>query len=195
MRSTVCVFALLSTLSACAPAGYHYETGSFTPTPNDPCWRKEFVSTGGLSWVNSSVGKANGVPSQVKAITDPAQADSIQLSSIGLNPYANVGGTALACHVTLNFVDGTNDGGVLTMSDPGAYAPIQVFWLSDEAIALQRAAADRLTTSKNLLVKPDLATPAIQRCVGRQTALGAGEQFPGQLWAACSDKLGVKGDK
>jgi hypothetical protein len=24
-----------------APPGYHYELGSNTPTPNDPCWRDE----------------------------------------------------------------------------------------------------------------------------------------------------------
>lgn len=37
---------------------------------------------------------------------------------------------------------------------------------------------------------PDLKTPAIQACVGRAYALGAGEQFPYQLGAACAQKNG-----
>jgi hypothetical protein len=173
-------------IAQCAPRGYHYETGSLTPTPNDVCQRKELVSQGAISWINSSVGHTMGVSSQVYSINDLASADRIQLASIGLQFNSNAG--SILCHATLTFTSGASESGVLSMYDPGAYAPVQIEWVTDTAIAGRRAEVDRLRTSGNLLVKPDLTTPSIQKCVGRSTALGFGEQFPGQLWAACADK-------
>ena len=87
----------------------------------------------------------------------------------------------------LTFVSGGEASGIYSMIDPGNYAQLQVEWISDESIAAELARRNRLATAKNLYVKPDLSNPAIQRCVGRAVALGVGEQFPGQLWAACAD--------
>lgn len=185
--SRVAVVILLCSLSAgCAPAGYHYEAGGFTPVPNDPCQRPAVTSVGGVSWLNSSIGHAEGVPRQVGAIRNAVSADRLALASIGLR--FNTSEASLLCHATLIFRDKSAESGVLSISNPGTYAPLQIEWLSDTAIAARRARVDRLATSKNLFVKPDLTNPAIQACVGRATALGAGEQFPGQLWAACSAK-------
>lgn len=182
------VFLLLLTLDGCAPAGYHYEAGSFTPTPNDPCWRPEVTSPGAVTWLNSTIGHPNGVPSRVIAISNAVSADRIQLSGLGYRFPSEAG--AVVCHAVLTFTDSSRESGVVSLYDPGRYAPLQVEWVPDTAIARHLADADRLRTSKSLLVKPDLTTPAIQQCVGEDTALGHGEQFPGQAWAACAHKLG-----
>ena len=183
-----CVLLFCSVITGCAQPGYHYDAGSFTPAPNDPCMRKEMTTPGAVSWLNGTVGRPHGVPVQVESISDLASADPIQLSSIGLRFNSN-GGSVL-CHATLTFTNRGSESGVVSMNSPGAYAPVQVEWMSDMAIATRRAETDGLRSAKNLLVKPDLITPSIQQCVGRETALGAGEEFPGQLWAACAAKTG-----
>ncbi len=177
----------LALLSACAPPGYHYKTGGFTQIPNDPCvrWSSTLNSAGTLSKLNATVGKEGGVPSEVESIADLAAPDTIQLASVGITMPLTYS-ESLWCHVTLNFTNHTSDSGMLEIAYPGKYAALQISWISDEEIAKARAKTDRLYTSKNLLVKPDLTTPEIQRCVGRRTALGQGEDFPGQLWAACA---------
>jgi hypothetical protein len=171
-----------------APTGYHYDPGSYVISPNDACWREELVSPGGLASVNASAGKPNGVSKQVVGMTDLATADSIQLASIGIH-LPSFGEASISCHVTLRFNDGGTAGGIISFTNPGQYAPIQVSWISDLDIAAMRAKQDGLRISTKLYVKPNLTDPAIQACVGRETALGAGEQFPGQLWAGCADKL------
>lgn len=180
---------LTASLGACAQPGYHYDVGGFTQIPNDPCWRQEMKSPGAISLVNASVGHPDGVPSKVSSISDLTSPDYVQLSGVGIR--LNSSASSISCHVTLNFTDGTDGSGLLSIDNPGAYATIQVAWIPDEAIAERLAASDHLRTSKNLLVSPDLKNPAIQRCVGRQTALGASEEFAGQLWIACADKLGL----
>lgn len=171
-----------------APPGYHYEAGSYVITPNDPCWREELASPGAVEKVNSSVGKKSGTPKPVTALVDLVSPDNIQMASIGLR-LPSFGQASFSCHVTLKFQDGSSSAGIVSMVDPGQYASIQVSWISDIDIAAARAKRDRLQTATNLYVKPDLSNPEIQACVGRETALGAGEQFPGQLWAACAAKL------
>lgn len=170
-----------------APPGYRYETGSAVISPIDPCWREEVASAGAISQVNASVGKKDGVTAQVVAITDLASTDSIQLSLIGIRLPSSP--SSVSCHVMLAFANGKSESGILTFNDPGQYAPLQVTWISDFTIAARRAQSDRLATATHLLVKPDLTSPAIQLCVGRKTALGAGEQFPGQLWVACAEEV------
>ena len=168
-----------------APQGYHYETGSEIITPNDPCWRDEMASPGAVKNVNDSVGKKNGIPKPIVALVELASADSIQLASVGIQ-LPRFGQASVSCHVTLKFTDGGTSAGVVSINDPGQFAPLQVSWISDLDIAAARAKTDRLRTATNLYVKPNLIDPAIQACVGRATALGTGEQFPGQLWAACA---------
>ena len=170
-----------------APAGYHYETGSSVITPNDPCWKDEMVSPGAISNLNASVAKKDGVPKQVVSMTNLASPDNIQLASIGIR-LPTFGQASIACHVTLKFADGNAATGIISINDPGQYAALQVSWISDLDIAAARAKVDRLRTATTLYVKPNLTDPTIQACVGRDTALGIGEQFPGQLWAACAAK-------
>lgn len=187
---TLSVFGAIAAVPASAqmaPPGYHYEPGSYTLTPNDPCWRPELVSPGAIQNVNASIGKKDGVPAHVTAMTDLATAEPVSMSSIGFRLPGDAG--SLSCHVTLHFENGTADSGVLTISDPGQYAPLQITWIPDTKIAAQLARIDQLRTRKSLLVVPDLKTPAIQVCVGRAMALGGSEQFPGQLWAACADRI------
>ena len=168
------------------PPGFHFDPDTCAVLPNDPCMRSELVSTGAIQNLNATRGRPNGVPFQVASVKEPASVDLVALS------VANIRfrGDAITCHETLVSVSGTEEGGVVSFFDPGQYAPIQVSWLSDSAIAHALADVDRLETASNLYVKPDLATPAIQQCVGKRLALGGGEQFPGQLWAACSAGLG-----
>jgi hypothetical protein len=182
-----CVLMLCTVVAGCAQPGYHYDAGSFTPAPNDPCMRKELTTPGAVSWLNGTIGRANGVPSQVESISNLASADRIQLASIGLRFSSNAG--SVLCHATLAFTNHSSESGVVSMDDPGAYAPLQVEWMSDVAIAARRAETDQLRSARHLLVKPDLTTPSIQQCVGGKTALGVGEQFPGQLWAACAAEI------
>lgn len=187
----IAIGAMLGLSAGCAPMGYHYDVGSLTPTPNDACQRPEVSSSGAISILNSSIGQNSGIPGRVTEITSMASADPAQLSALGIR--LGSGSNSVVCHATLRLVNGQSKGGVVAFTDPGAYAPVQVEWLSDADIAAKRAAADGLRSpGKKLYVQPDLATPAIQECVGGQTALGAGEQYPGQLWAACSARAGAK---
>jgi poly(3-hydroxybutyrate) depolymerase len=189
MRKLALMIMLAGTAAGCAPAGYHYDAGSFTPTPNDVCQRPEMSSAGAISIANATVGAKTGIPRPVAAMKDFASADHAQLATLGLR--FNTDARSVLCHATLLFPDGTSQGGVLSMYDPGAYAAVQLEWVSDLDIAARRASADGLRSGRTLYVKPDLVTPAIQQCVGRETALGVGEEFPGQLWAACASKRGA----
>lgn len=190
MRAAFAV-AVAAALAGCAPSGFHYDAGSFTPAPNDECQRAEMTSPGAISILNASVGERHGASSKVTAIDGLQSADTIQLSLIGIRPSQT--SNSVFCHATLHYVDGRSKGGVLSLSDPGAYAQVQVEWIDDTEIATKRSEADGLRSGRKLYVQPDLSTPAIQECVGRRTALGVGEEFPGQLWAACAAQ--AKGDR
>ncbi len=172
-----------------APPGYHYDRMGLQP--NDLCWDPAFASPGDVANVNRSVGKPNGVPAPVVSINDLATASPIAMSVIGISLIGKdplTGG--IACHVTLRFANGKTRGGVLSLDDPGEYAPLLIQWISDATIAGELARVDQLRTSKHLLVVPDLKSPSIQACVARAFSLGADEQFPGQLWAACAQANG-----
>jgi len=188
MRSILFCLLFELCLAACSSAGYHYE--GITQVSDDPCvkWSDALNSAVALSKLNATVGKKGGVPGEIVSVKDLAAPDTIELASVGITePYPVMG--SIWCHVTLNFSDHSNAGGMLDVADPGKYAPLQIAWISDEEIAKARARRYQLDTATYLLVKPDLTTPEVQRCVGRRTALGqAVEEFPGQLWAACADK-------
>jgi hypothetical protein len=167
-----------------APPGYQYEAGSRVISPIDPCWREEMVSAAALEKVNASVSKPDGAPMRAVQLVDMFSPDLGALSGWGIRPkYA--GASAISCHVTLVTADGGLIGGMLTFYDPGQYAPLQVAWISDRALAAQIARYDGLATARNLYFKPDLVTPGTQECVGRAAAKGRYEAFAGQLWAAC----------
>ena len=168
-----------------APPGYFYPPGNCKYIPVDPCQRKPMFSAGTMTWMNSSVGKAKGLTAEVAKIVESTSPDRDQLSLLGLTFGTTQ--SSIVCHQVVEFKTGQRQGGVLSIDDPGAYAPLQITWMRDSEIALLLAKSDRLGTRKDLLVRADVQTPAIQECVGRQTALGIGEQFPGQLWAACAD--------
>jgi hypothetical protein len=191
MRS-ISLLTLLPILlfAGCASPGYHYETGSFKQVPDDICMREDLGSSGGISWLNSSIGTPSGVPAQVISITDRVSPSIVRLSSLGYR-FPSTPNSVL-CHVTLTYANGAVEGGVLSLVDPGQYAKIQIQWIPDAKIAATLASRNQLRTAKSLLVRPDLDNPEIQRCVGKETALGRSEQFPGQTWAACADKLGLK---
>ena len=181
--------SLLLVLFGCAAPGYHYEVGSFTQTPNDVCWKKELQSPQAIEKINNTVGQSHGIPEKIYSFSDPNTVDYSSLSS--LNIQFDSGAESIACHVVLHFVDGRVASGVLAITDPGEYAPLQIHWLDDAVIAARLAVQDRLQDAQHLYVKPNLTDIRIQRCVGAQVALGGGEQYAGQLWAACADKLGI----
>jgi len=187
VREILLVSLLVPVLVSCAQPGYHYETGSFTAEPDDLCQNAAMSSPGAIAWLNTSTGDPLGVPGRVVSIGDLRSPDLIRLASIHYR--FSVDNKSMNCHATLSLEGGGYTSGVLTVTNPGAYAPMQVKWLPDEMIAARLAVVDGLTTGKKLLVVPDLDSPEIQKCVGRQTALGMGEEFPGQAWAVCKDKL------
>ncbi|MEJ0026754.1 MAG: hypothetical protein WDN01_12065 [Rhizomicrobium sp.] len=183
MRSVLLV-AVYFLLMACAGPGRHYEPGQFfSTTPNDPCQRVEMTSAGALQWLNASVGKTNGIPKRARAIYDLSSADPVALSSVSIRLPSDAG--SVSCQATVVFEDNTADAGVLSVSNPGDYAPIQVQWISDAEIASNLADNDRRVPTP--LFTPDLKTVRVQRCVGRAVARGIGEDFAWQLWAKCAD--------
>jgi hypothetical protein len=143
-----------------APAGYHYEVGSYVITPNDPCWRDEMASPGAVANVNASVGKTGGAPKPITALLDLASPDNIQLASVGIR-LPSFGQASISCHVTLRFSDASTSAGIMSVNDPGQYAPLQVSWISDLDIAAARAKTDRLRSATNLYVKPAAAPRSV----------------------------------
>jgi hypothetical protein len=175
---------------ATAPPGYHYESEG-TPVPNDPCWLPPMASAGAVAHLNRTLSKPQGVPRRVLSINDLASVSPNSLPSIGLGLVGwdtEQGG--IACHVTLRFQNNSTQSGVLSMYNPGEYATLRVQWIPDTTIARRLADYDRLRNRKALAVVPNLKNAGIQTCVGRAFALGAQEQFPGQLWAACAQRNG-----
>jgi hypothetical protein len=168
-----------------APPGYFYPQGNCKYIAVDPCRRKQMFQAGTRQWLNSPGMKPRPFASPVATIIESLSVDRGELGAIGLQFTAAE--SSMVCHQILEFADGRRQGGIISIEDPGAYAALQLTWTSDADIAIQRAKVDRLSTRKDLLVKVDLKTIAIQDCVGRETALGASEQFAGQLWAACAD--------
>jgi hypothetical protein len=171
-----------------APPGYQYEVDSYVISPTDACWREEMFTPGAVGTLNASVGKEGGLPKRIDRVDDLASPDGVRLASVGVR-LPRFGQASISCHATLHFSDGSSSGGIFTINDPGKYAELQVAWISDLDIAAARARSSNLQTATNLYVKPNLTDPRIQACVGRETALGAGEEFRGQLWVACADKL------
>ena len=140
---------------------------------------------GTRQWLNSPGMKPKPFALPVATIIESLSVDRGELGSIGLQFTAAQ--SSMVCHQVLEFADGHRQSGIVSIEDPGVYAAPQLSWTSDEEIASLRALGDRLSTRKDLLVTIDLKTVSVQECVGRETALGVGEQFPGQLWAACAD--------
>jgi hypothetical protein len=172
-------------IAGCAPPGYHYD--GLAVAPNDPCWLPEFRAPPAIAWVNTTLGRPNGVPYRVASISNLNQASVSSLASVGMH-FIPGGSRSSLCHVELTFVSGKSDSGVLSIFYPGEYADLQIEWVSDTKIAAALAKLDGLQSARNLFVKPDLKTPSVQQCVGRAVALDlAPEQFPGQLWAKCAD--------
>jgi hypothetical protein len=179
--------ALIGSISvaACAPPDYHYN--GLTITPNDPCWLPEFRAAPAISWVNTTVGRPNGVPYRVESISNLNQASHSSLATVGMH-FIPIGPKSALCQANLTFANGKSDSGVLSVYYPGEYAYLQIEWVSDTKIAAALAKLDELRSQRKLLVKPDLVTSSVQQCVGRAVALDLGsEQFPGQLWAKCAD--------
>ena len=110
-------------LPGCAAPGYHFNTGEFHQTPNDPCQRQEVRSAGAVNWLNMKVGAPDGPPKRVVSIQSPSG--------------SGYGGT-LTCRAFLVFEDGTTRAGQLTVIDPGGAAPLSVSWTSDPEAAGQR---------------------------------------------------------
>jgi Signal transduction histidine kinase regulating citrate/malate metabolism len=124
-----------------APKGYHYETGSFTATPNDPCMQSFVNSKGFLSWVNSSAGKPKGVSHSVTHLSGTTDASATDLMALKL-PYAGEGAgsqAAIACYATAHFQDGTSEDGLIDISAPGDNQPINVVWVNRHTVERARA--------------------------------------------------------
>lgn len=132
-------------LSACAPAGTHYEAGSFTPTPNDACQRPEIRSPGMLSFLNAKAGQVGG-PSVRVAAVEQASGGTGQ------------GGSHLSCRAVLVLENGQREAGTLTMQDFGEAVPPNVNFESD-------AAKDRrLDTPERRAIRKYCATATPQGC-------------------------------
>lgn len=184
-RASAIVLIATIAIGACASPGYHYD--GLTSTPNDPCWLPEFRAEPAIAWVNTTVGRPNGVPYPVASISNLNQASHSSLAEVGIQMIAS-GPKAALCHAELTFVNSKSESGVLSIFYPGEYADLQIEWVADAKIAAALAKLDGLRSNRKLLVKPDLTTPSVQQCVGRAVALDMGkEEFPGQLWAKCAD--------
>jgi hypothetical protein len=111
MKSRFVLFSLIPLAGGCAPTGYHYDhydVGSFTLTPNDPCQRTN-VTQGAVNILNQKIGKTSGPPAQV-------------VSATGLTGEWNAG--VLNCRGTLQTVAGPNGPGVVQVHGdiaPGNY--------------------------------------------------------------------------
>lgn len=131
MRVIFCALTILI-CCGCAP-GYHYETGSFTPIPNDACMKPEMSSAGAISLLNARLGQTGGPPGRVVAIEG--------LRSVG-DACPGPETTSLTCHGTLIMEGGRSETGVFSVTDPGSNYPIQVSWESDAIRTNRQAAAD-----------------------------------------------------
>ena len=138
---TLIMLSIISLCGCIAPVGYHYNPGSFTPTPNDPCQVSVVNGAGMLSWINSTVGKPNGVHQTVVSVSGTARAGFADLITLGL-PGAGAGQTAIACYATLRYQDGTTEDGLLDISDPGANLPLRVIWIDRSTVEKARAARE-----------------------------------------------------
>jgi len=87
----------------------------------DPCMRPEMNSRGAISYLNARVDKTDGPRSRVVGIQG--------LRSVP-NPLIG-GGSSVTCHGTLIMTDGTTETGILSVTDPGGAAPLEVSWVSD----------------------------------------------------------------
>jgi hypothetical protein len=103
----------------------------------DPCMRPEMNSRGSISYLNARVGKIDGPRSRVVAIQ--------ALRSVPNTPIG--GGSSVTCHGTLIMTDGATEAGILSVTDPGGAAPLEVSWESDADRARPEASQPRVETA------------------------------------------------
>lgn len=124
----VTVLSAVSVAGCLAPAGYHYNLGSFTPTPNDPCQASFVNGPGMLSWINSTIGKPRGVREAVVSISGSADAGMGDPIALGL-PVPGGSQAVVACYATVHYQDGTAEDGLLDISNPNGGMPLRVVWI------------------------------------------------------------------
>jgi hypothetical protein len=125
-----------------APPGWHYETGSFTPAPNDPCsWFQAGSpkAPGIIRTINTGVGTSHGPPHHVVAVENSSGTSIIDATSGRFfdNSNAFVSEEHLTCHMTLVFDQGLRQSGVLSVVDPGGTKPLRMEWLPDTIYATE----------------------------------------------------------
>lgn len=114
-------FAAALLAAGCAPPGYRYETGSFTPHAIDACARPETIS-GLKGWLNAKAGLPGDPAARVVEIEN--------MVSAGPGPDEGQG-NSLTCRATLVLATGKRETGVVTAIDPGGAAPLAVTWRRD----------------------------------------------------------------
>jgi hypothetical protein len=125
-----------------APTGYHYNPGSSTPTPNDPC-QASFVNTPGvLSGINSTIGKPKGVRQTVVSVSGSADVDLEDVTALGL-PGAGSDQQAIACYATVHYQDGSAQDGIFDMADPGNSQPLRVVWVDRATVENARTSYEQ----------------------------------------------------
>lgn len=136
-------------LSGCAAPGYHYvstgTTKGFEAIPDNPCELSFVNKPVILSWLNSSIGKPNGVSEKVISIRDSSDVDRDVL----WGSYSK----SMTCHGTLVFANGNTASGFFAYSTENgifAYAaPSTIFaysnpgtiivtWTSDAELAKKK---------------------------------------------------------
>src|SRR5712691_7119480 len=89
-----------------------------------------------VQWLNSTVGKAHGVPGQITAISAPSGFDRGWFTTISQDYRSSA---QLACHATLTLASGAKVSGLFFVDDLGKYdngvwKGLTVAWISDDAI-------------------------------------------------------------
>ncbi|MBE1159628.1 hypothetical protein [Dyella acidiphila] len=136
-------FLSIVSLSGCifpAPAGAHYELGSFTAKPNDQCAPYYLDQPRAISSINASIGQAGGVEQRISSIDESRSitVDDARVLGIPVDPNGAIQG--IACYATLHYQAGGTETGVLTSvrSDPSQ--PYRLTWISQQALNEARKA-------------------------------------------------------
>ena len=134
-----------SCLGGClAPAGYHYNPGSFTPTPNDPCQASVVNGAGMLSWINSTIGTPQGVRQRVVSVSGSADAGMGDPIALGL-PAPGGSQAVVACYATVHYQDGTTEDGLLDISNSNGGMPLRVVWVDRADVERARVTREQQT--------------------------------------------------
>jgi len=173
---------IFTALSGCAaPPGYHYESGSFTQVPDDPCELSFVNKPSGLSWLNSSIGKPNGVSEKVISIMDSSGVDQNVLQDLHTPAIPTY-----TCHGTLVFASGNTASGIFAYSDPGGNNPLIVTWISDAELAKKKEdqRAQAVQHEQQLKLAEDARVATVKKQLKQQMKK---DEAKGYHWISIAD--------